>query len=125
MQIPETHQAVMPYLILKDARRFIDFTAAVFNATVTACHTREGTDAEIMHAEVNINGSIVMFAEATEAWGSQPAGMFVYVDNADEAFAKAQAAGAEVIMGLTDQDYGRTCGVKDPAGNIWWVTSVH
>jgi len=27
-------------------------------------------------------------------------------------------------MQLSDQSYGRTCGVKDPCGNSWWITSV-
>ena len=32
MTIPEGYQAVMPYLILKNAEGFIDFTEKVFNA---------------------------------------------------------------------------------------------
>jgi PhnB protein len=28
------------------------------------------------------------------------------------------------VLPLSDQNYGRSGGVKDPAGNIWWITSV-
>ena len=124
MNIPETHQAVMPYLILKGAQKFIDFTAKVFNAQVTARHAREGDESIIMHAEINIDGSIIMFAESNEQWADQNAGLFVYVDDADDTFAKAKAEGAVVLLEPNDQDYGRTCGVKDPTGNVWWITSV-
>ena len=34
-------------------------------------------------------------------------------------------AGATTVMGLSDQDYGRTCGLTDPLGNVWWITSVN
>ena len=37
----------------------------------------------------------------------------------DEAFAKIQATGADVVQDPTDQDYGvRDCAVRDPAGNL-------
>ena len=33
---------------------------------------------------------------------------------------RAVAAGAELVMGLTDQDYGsREYAVRDPEGNVW------
>ncbi|MBX2925827.1 MAG: hypothetical protein KF746_26770 [Chitinophagaceae bacterium] len=65
MKIPEHYQAVMPYLIVKTARKFIDFTEAVFGARVI--HTEKGEDGTtIKHAEVQIEGSTIMFADATE-----------------------------------------------------------
>jgi uncharacterized glyoxalase superfamily protein PhnB len=37
----------------------------------------------------------------------------------EEAFAKLQASGAEVVQEPTDQPYGvRDCAVRDPAGNL-------
>jgi len=59
-----------------------------------------------------------------EDWLPQPAGLFIYVENADEGFRKAKEAGAQVIMEPVDREYGRSCGVKDPFGNTWWITSV-
>jgi uncharacterized glyoxalase superfamily protein PhnB len=50
--------------------------------------------------------------------------MFVYVDNADEIYQKALQEGAVSIMEPADQSYGRSCGVEDPYGNTWWITSV-
>jgi uncharacterized glyoxalase superfamily protein PhnB len=78
----------------------------------------------IRHAELQIAGSTIMFTNATEQWPPQTANLFVYVENADSAYARALEAGASSVMDLSDQHYGRTCGVKDPTGNTWWITSV-
>jgi len=43
---------------------------------------------------------------------------------ADATHNKALEAGASTVMGLLDQSYGRTSGVRDPAGNTWWITSA-
>jgi uncharacterized glyoxalase superfamily protein PhnB len=123
MNIPQGYQAVMPYLILKNAEGFIDFTKKVFDAEILNKHLREDGHT-IMHAEVNINGSVIMFAESTEQYGVQTANLFAYVDNADQAFQTAIKNGATIVNELSDQAYGRSGGVKDPNGNTWWITSV-
>jgi PhnB protein len=124
MKLPKGHQVVMPYLMLNGALRFIDFVKAVFNAELMTHRLRED-GATVMHAEVTIGGSTIMFSEATEQWPGQTANLFVYVNNADETYKKAIASGAVTTMELSDQDYGRTCGVTDPFGNVWWITSVN
>jgi PhnB protein len=126
MNLPKGHQAVMPYLMLEGAMRFIDFTRSVFNASLTTDMHRLREDNEtVMHSEIRIGGSTIMFTDATEQWTKQTANLFVYVENADDTYAKALASGATTIMELSDQSYGRTCGVKDPFGNTWWITSVN
>ncbi|TDO71086.1 putative glyoxalase superfamily protein PhnB [Flavobacterium chryseum] len=124
MNIPKNHQTVMPYLIVNDALKFIDFTKTVFNAiTLQAPLLRE--DGTVQYAEVTLNGSTIMVTDVTKDWNKETANLFVYVPNADETFHKAIEEGAEILMGLSDQDYGRTCGVTDPFGNVWWITSVN
>jgi predicted enzyme related to lactoylglutathione lyase len=50
--------------------------------------------------------------------GSLTAAIF-QTDDCDEAFAKAVAAGAEVVQEPKDQPYGvRDCGVRDPSKNM-------
>lgn len=112
----------MPYLIVKDALGFRDFAVKVFNAQETNSHLRE--TGEIMHGELQIEGSTVMYAQAISDWPPATANMFLYVPNVDESFEKALAEGAEVVMPVENKDYGRTCGVKDPNDNVWWITSV-
>jgi PhnB protein len=123
LNIPEKHQAVMPYLILPGAAKFLDFTKKVFDAEETALYKRDKEEG-IMHAEVMIGNSTIMFADSTEQWKPQTACLYVYVKNADEVYAKAIAEGAITVMEPADKDYGRTCGVNDPLGNTWWITSL-
>lgn len=121
INIPENYQAVMPYLILKNADHFIDFTRIAFGATEQLKTMRD--ENTIMHAEVNINGSTIMFADATDTYSQQTAGMFVYIENCDDTYQKAIDNGAESISPPADQSYGRSAGIKDPFGNTWWITS--
>lgn len=121
MEIPKGHQAVMPYLMVTDAEKFIEFAKAVFDADLTYKGERDG---KIGHCEISINGSTIMFSNARDQWKPATANMFVYVDNADARYDKAVAAGSETVMPPADQEYGRSCGVTDPFGNVWWITSV-
>lgn len=120
--IPGNHQSVMPYLILKNALKFDDFVQTVFKAKELTKRMRD--DYNLMHAEVLIGNSTIMFAECNEQWKPSTAGLFVYVDNADETYSKALENGAISIMAPENKDYGRSCGIKDPFGNVWWITSL-
>ncbi|SDM58738.1 VOC family protein [Siphonobacter aquaeclarae] len=122
MNIPNGHQAVMPYLILNGAPAFIAFTQEVFGATEQ--FRRQRDEHTIMHAEIRIGNSTIMFADATEQYPPVTAHLFVYVENADDVYERALNAGGSTVMELSNQDYGRTCGVADPFGNTWWITSV-
>ncbi|MXV52375.1 VOC family protein [Pedobacter sp. HMF7647] len=123
MEIPTGHQAVMPYLMLADSAKFIDFTQKVFGAEVTFKRMRED-EKTIMHSEINVNGSTIMFCDATDKFREQTCNFFVYVESADNSYEKALQCEGKSVMELSDQDYGRTCGVIDPSGNTWWITSV-
>jgi len=124
MKIPEQYTQLMPYLILKGADDFRKFMVKVFDASEQMIVPAE--DGTVMHGELKIGNAVVMFAEAGGQFPVMNAGMFIYVDNADATYKKALAAGAVTVKGQepSDKDYGRTCGVKDPFGNTWWITSV-
>ncbi|MBV9960896.1 MAG: VOC family protein [Parafilimonas sp.] len=122
-KIPEGYQTVMPYLILRNAAAFIDFTQKVFNAELLNKHMRDATT--IMHAEIKIGGdSIIMFAESTPQYPQRPAGFFIYVDDADKTYELALQNGAVAVTGMNDQSYGRTGAVEDACGNTWWITTA-
>lgn len=121
MKIPEGYQQVMPYLIIKDAARFMDFMQNVFGAKEKFKMMRD--ENIIAHAEMSIGDSVIMLADATDAFKTMPAGMFIYVADADETYHKALAEGATSIMPPSDQEYGRTCGIADAFGNTWWPTT--
>lgn len=124
MKIPEQYNELMPYLILKETGNFIKFMEQVFDAKQQMIVA--GEDGTVMHGELRIGTAVIMFAEAGGPFTVMNAGMYIHVDNADTSYAKALAAGAVTIEGQepSDKDYGRSCGVKDPFGNTWWITSV-
>src|SRR5664279_2115030 len=119
LKIPDNYQTVMPYLVVTDAAQFIAFMQKVFDITETYKSKRD--EHTIMHAEIMIGGSTIMLADSTEKFREQPAGLFIYVDDADEIFKKAIDAGATSVTDVADQAYGRSGGVKDPFGNTWWI----
>lgn len=111
----------MPYLMLEDAAGFIEFIKAVFGAEMLHQDVRGDI---VGHCEADINGGTIMFSNSRDEWKPATANMFVYVENADETYEKAVLNGAETVMPPADQDYGRSCGVTDPFGNVWWITAV-
>lgn len=118
---PDYYQTVMPYLILNDVKAFLKFATSVFGAEEKMRHLDD--DGRVVHAEIVIGDSTIMAGESTEQWATQNAGLYINVDSADKMFRKALDAGATVVMELSDQEYGRSGGVKDPQGNTWWITS--
>ena len=122
MNIPNGHQGVMPYLMMEDSAAFLDFVQKVFAAETT--HKAVNEDGSLGHCEVQISGGTIMFSNSRGEWKPATANMFVYVENADETYARAIEHGATNVMEPADQDYGRSCGVTDPSGNVWWITSV-
>ena len=122
MLIPKGHQTVMPYLMLENAVKFFDFTQAVFDAETS--HRTLHESGMLQHGEIQIGGSTIMFSNSRDEWKPATANMFVYVEDADAVYAKALANGAESVMPPADQEYGRSCGVTDPFGNVWWITSA-
>lgn len=123
MNIPAGHQPLMPYLMLPGAAQFGEFAKTVFNAELMSSRMRDDGQT-VMHAELQISGCTIMYSDASEDWKPQPANLFVYVDDADATFKKACDNGCSVVMPPADQDYGRSCGVSDPFGNVWWITSL-
>jgi PhnB protein len=53
-----------------------------------------------------------------------PAMIHLYVEDCDETYERALAAGATSEREPTDQFYGdRSAGVRDSAGNLWWIAT--
>lgn len=123
MEIPKGHQTVMPYLMMENAKDFIGFIKNVFGAEMM--HENYNEDGTAGHCEASIGGSTIMFSNSRGEWKPATGNMFVYVEDADKTYQTAVFEGAVKIMEPADQDYGRSCGVTDPFGNVWWITSVN
>lgn len=120
---PEEHPTVSPYLIASDAQAVIDFVTEVFDATPLRRYERP--DGSIMHAEVRIDDAVVMLGQAGGEWPAVPASLHVYVADVDQTYRRALAAGGEPVQEpeQRDGDPDRRGGVRDPAGNSWWIAT--
>lgn len=81
---------------------------------------------EKFHVEYQLGDSVLVVEAGPlppeyPAWTSS---VYVYVVDVDAAFERALARGADIIMPVADQEYlERSGGVKDMAGNTWWISS--
>ncbi len=112
---------IYPVLRFNDATAAHDWLQAAFGLEPNALHEGEGGGVE--HAEMRWGDSVLMFGSVREGVKGIAAGagqLYLSCADPDALFARATAAGAEVTMGLTDQDYGsREFAVRDPEGNVW------
>jgi uncharacterized glyoxalase superfamily protein PhnB len=119
---PDGYHAITPYLVVDGAARLIDFLAEVFDAEEVERFAAPGN--RIGHAEMRIGDSLVMLGDAHGEHGPRQAMLYVYVDDADATYQRALAAGATSVQAPADRFYGdRSAGVKDPAGNLWWIAT--
>lgn len=119
----EGHSTVSVYMMAWDAPRMIEFMKDVFGAEVLLQHDRE--DGTVMHASVRIGDSVVMVSDGTENFPSFPVWLHVYVDDVDATFRRALDRGGVSVQEPADQPDGdRRGGVKDAAGNTWWIASA-
>jgi PhnB protein len=117
--IPEGYHSLTPFFNLKNADKVIDFLKKAFGAEERARMT--DPSGKVMHAELKIGDSILMLAEAMQM-PEMPSNLHLYVENADAAFERAVAAGAQVVMPLSDQFWGDRYGrLSDPFGNQWSI----
>jgi PhnB protein len=119
---PAGYNSVSPYLIVKDAAATIDFLQQVFAATTLYRLNNEHN--RIAHAEMRVDDSVIMLADAQEGWSTQPAHVHIYVANVDSVYQSALLAGGLSVQAPTQkQDNDRRCGVQDIGGTTWWIAS--
>ncbi len=120
--IPEGQHVLTPYLIVKDAVKFIEFVEKTFDGTTTECLKHD--DGKIGHAEIKIGDSKIMLGEACDEFKAMPAGIYVYVEDTDATYHRALKNGATCVHKPKDQFYGdRSGGVQDQWGNFWWIAT--
>ena len=130
-KIPHGFNTVSTYLIVKDAKKAIDFYQKAFGAEAGAHMPGPGGQGT-MHAELRIGNSTVMLTDENPQWGMKapptlggsPAGLHLYVDDADKAFQRAVDAGCTVKAPLMDAFWGDRYGkVTDPYGHEWGIAT--
>lgn len=120
--IPEGYHTATPYLIVRGVTEVIEFLKKALDGEEIERTSRP--DGTIMHAEVRIGDSLIMLGEAMGEFKPMPGSIYLYVNDADASYKRALQAGATSITEPADQFYGdRNAGVKDPAGNCWWIAT--
>jgi PhnB protein len=118
---PTGYNSVSPYFIVDDADKFIALMKRIFNAKeLREYRMKDGT---IMHAEIQIDDSVIMLGNSSEKYPPVPIVMHVYVPDVDQVFKKAIEAGCEIIAepNNSDEDPDRRATFRDFANNMWSV----
>jgi PhnB protein len=120
---PEGYNSVSVYIVAANAQRVIDFLKNAFNAA--PLRRFDAPDGKIMHAEVRIDDTVVMIADAGGAYHAFPVWLHVYVPDAQATYKKALAAGGASVQEPVHKpgDPDLRGGVKDPCGNTWWIST--
>lgn len=117
--------AVVTALTVTDVKAAVSFYQKAFGFKKRGIMS--GPDGKPMHAELTLRGSTLMLGPEMPGWskspkslGGSPASLYLYVENADKAFAKALKLGASERMPVMDMFWGDRCGtVIDPEGYQW------
>jgi uncharacterized glyoxalase superfamily protein PhnB len=117
VDLPEGRHTVTPFLVLRDAGKFLDFAVKAFEATLI--ERFDTPNGDVMHAEIRIGDSVIMIGGAQDKVTN---GMLhLYTPDTDASYRRAIEAGAKSIREPADQFYGhRSAGVEDAWGNTWW-----
>jgi uncharacterized glyoxalase superfamily protein PhnB len=121
---------IIPALRYKDAPAAIQWLCDVLGCTKHAVYANE--DGTIAHAQLVLGGGMIMLGSAKddehgkrfkspdEVGGVETRSAYVVVADADAVYAKAQAAGAEIVREIQNTDYGsREFTILDPEGHSW------
>jgi PhnB protein len=125
---PEGHHTITPGFSVEGAAKVLAFIERAFGGKVVDKY--EGPGGSIMHCEVMIGDSVVMFGDANAAHGmpAMPAMMSFYVDDGaavDATYKRALDAGATSEAEPKNQFYGyRSATVRDTGGNRWTICAV-
>lgn len=114
---------VTPYLMVEKVDPYVAFLEKAFGAKETHRSQGKGTHVEVQIGDGDVGGRIMM----GDGHGKTvPTTLFLYVQDADQVFRSAIAAGAQVEMNLQDGFAGDTArggSIVDPFGFTWYLAT--
>ena len=120
---------IIPTMRYGDAPKMIDWLCEAFGFERHL--VVDDGDGGIAHAQLRLGDSMIMLGTARDdefdRLQSTPADLggttqspYLVVEDADAAYARAKAAGAEIVIDVADQDHGgRAFSCRDPEGHLW------
>jgi uncharacterized glyoxalase superfamily protein PhnB len=127
-----TRSSVIPGMRYRNAPAAIEWLCRVFGFEKHAVYP--GPNHTIMHAELTLGGGMIMLGSMNEGdyarlmkqpdeiGGAETRSTSLIVRDADAAYERAKAGGAEIVRDIEDKEYGGrgfTC--RDLEGHIWDV----
>ena len=123
-----TDQNLIPRLIVSGATEALDFYTEVLGGQELVRYPEPS--GRIVHAEVKIGTTVFSVTEADSPLSLSPLDLngspvllTLVVPDADGLGQALEAAGAEVVIPIADQFYGRREGrLRDPFGHLWIIS---
>lgn len=125
--VPDHLTTITPSITVTPCAEAIDWYVEAFGAEEVGPRM-QGPDGVVAHAELRIGDSVIMLADewpdgptqSPRTLGGSTSALFLYVADVDRLWARAVAAGAEVVFPLELQFYGDKGGrLRDPFGHTW------
>ena len=126
----KTTATVIPTMRYYDAATAIEWLCEAFGFEKHL--VVPGEDGTVVHAQLIFGNGMVMLGSALESefdnlqkppsslGGAVSQSPYIIVEDADKHYARAVAAGAEIVMEIKDEDYGgRDYSCRDPEGHVW------
>lgn len=126
----DTVATVIPTLRYRDAPAAIDWLCRAFGFEKHL--VVPGENNTITHAQLTFGKGMIMLGSARDdvfgrhlnpprdLGGSGTQGAYLIVADADAHYARAVAAGAQIVYDIKDEDYGgRGYSCLDPEGHLW------
>ena len=121
MNIPEGFAQVTPYVFATDAGKYMDHVISALGGVEIA--RTLGPDGKVANGQIRFGQASIMISEAGRGFLPSQSTFYFYVEDADALMKRATENSMEKIMDVADMSYGdRQGGVKDLAGNIWWIS---
>lgn len=121
MNPPENFGTVTPYIFVDDPSAFGEFIKHAFDGDEVG--RTVAPDGLIANLQIRIGNMVIMISQTTADYPAMASAYCLYVEDANRTMASAIAAGAKLEMDVADMPYDdRQGGIRDPFGNIWWIT---
>ncbi|MFS0702930.1 VOC family protein [Cellulomonas sp. 179-A 9B4 NHS] len=118
---PDGFSTLNPFFVARDADGLITFLREVFGGEEHLDARTVDVDGLLLHAELEIGGTTLMFGERKPGWPFLPQLTQVDVDDVEATLARAVERGARVVTRPTDFFGTVLSRMTDPWGNLWWV----
>lgn len=120
---PTGYNSVSPYFVVDGAQKLIDLMKQIFDAKELRRYDRP--DGTVMHAEVQIDDSVIMLGDSSDKYPPVPLVIHVYVSDVDAIFDRAINAGCEIYdkPKQHEGDTDRRGTFIDFGGNMWSIAT--